>query len=71
MNPLAKYLKRNYLTVGAFARMSRLDKGSVWRIVHNQRNCGMLMASRIAKATAGEVPISAWSRKTPSVRRAA
>jgi transcriptional regulator with XRE-family HTH domain len=60
MNPLARYLKKNGLTAGEFARVSGLGRATIWRIVHDERRPGLYMASEIQRATAGAVKVSAW-----------
>jgi hypothetical protein len=62
-NPLARYLKRNGLTVSSFARSAALDRASVYRIATGGRGCGMWMAKQIEKATGGAVSVSDWPAK--------
>jgi plasmid maintenance system antidote protein VapI len=60
LNPLAKYLKKNNLAPGTFARTAGLDRATVYRIVKGQRRAGLYMASQIERATGGAVKMSDW-----------
>ena len=60
LNPLARYLKKNNLTPGTFARTAGLDRATVYRIAKGQRGAGMFMARELERATGGAVKMSDW-----------
>jgi plasmid maintenance system antidote protein VapI len=60
MNPLARYLSKRKKTPGEFARLTGLDRTTVWRIVEGQRGAGIYMAREIERVTLGAVKVSDW-----------
>ena len=66
-NPLAKFLEKQRMKPGTFARTTGLGRTTVWRIVNGERGPGLFMARELERVTLGKVKVSDW----PVHRRAA
>lgn len=68
MMNLAQYLESTGETVAAFAVRVGLNRVSVSRLKHGHQRPSWETAERIAEATGGAVPVTAWIVKhdTPS-----
>lgn len=58
---LARWLKRNRLSITKFAAQHDMDRIQVQRLLNGERQrVSVTMAARIEHATSGEVPWSSW-----------
>ena len=59
-NPLKRFLEKEDIRPGTFARTAGLGRATVWRIVNDERKPGLWMAQEIERVTLGKVKASAW-----------
>jgi DNA-binding transcriptional regulator YdaS (Cro superfamily) len=61
---LSTYLSRLDLSYAAFARLVGADRARIQRCATGKRSPGLQLALAIERETEGQVPASAWARRS-------